>query len=72
MKIPYLDLTIQYNAIEPQLNDLVQKVLKSGQYVLGPEVKECERVCRGLLLCHHAEMHCSKEMIQEIRAGFPL
>lgn len=43
MKIPYLDLTIQYNAIEPQLTDLVQKVLKSGQYILGPEVQECEK-----------------------------
>lgn len=43
MKIPYLDLTIQYKAIEPQLNDVVQKVLKSGQYILGPEVQECEK-----------------------------
>ena len=43
MEVPYLDLTIQYKAIEPQLNDLVQKVLKSGQYILGPEVKECEK-----------------------------
>ena len=31
MNIPYLDLTIQYKAIEPQLNDIVQKVLKGGQ-----------------------------------------
>lgn len=43
MNIPYLDLTIQYAAIEPQLNDIVQKVLKSGQYILGPEVGECEK-----------------------------
>lgn len=43
MSIPYLDLTIQYKAIEPQLNDIVQKVLKGGQYILGPEVAECEK-----------------------------
>lgn len=43
MKIPYLDLTIQQKAIETKLNDVVQKVLKSGQYILGPEVQECER-----------------------------
>ena len=43
MNIPYLDLTIQYKAIEPQLNDIVQKVLKGGQYILGPEVAECEK-----------------------------
>jgi UDP-2-acetamido-2-deoxy-ribo-hexuluronate aminotransferase len=43
MQIPYLDLTIQYQALEPQLNERIQKVLKAGQYVLGPEVEECEQ-----------------------------
>jgi UDP-2-acetamido-2-deoxy-ribo-hexuluronate aminotransferase len=43
MNIPYLDLTIQQKAIEPQLQDLVQKVIRGGQYVLGPEVTECEK-----------------------------
>lgn len=43
MKIPYLDLTRQYNAIENQINDITQKILKSGQYILGPEVTECEK-----------------------------
>ncbi len=43
MKIPYLDLTIQQKAIEPQLQDLMQKVLRGGQYILGPEVVECEK-----------------------------
>lgn len=43
MNIPYLDLTIQYKAIEPQLKDITEKVLKSGQYILGPEVLECEK-----------------------------
>lgn len=43
MNIPYLDLTIQYKAIENPLNEMVQKVLKSGQYILGPEVELCEK-----------------------------
>ncbi len=43
MNIPYLDLTIQYKAIEEPLNAMVQKILKSGQYILGPEVEQCEK-----------------------------
>lgn len=43
MNIPYLDLAPQRKAIEPQLQDLIQKVLEGGQYVLGPEVMECEK-----------------------------
>ncbi len=42
MKIPYLDLTIQYKALEPQIKEITERVLKSGQYILGPEVQECE------------------------------
>lgn len=42
MQVPYLDLTHQYQALQPQLDERLQKVLKSGQYVLGPEVEECE------------------------------
>lgn len=43
MQIPYLDLTIQYQALEPQMNERIQKVLKGAQYILGPEVEECEQ-----------------------------
>lgn len=43
MKVPYLDLTIQYSAIEDQITEITQRVLKSGQYILGPEVAECEQ-----------------------------
>ena len=42
MNIPYLDLKIQYKAIEPQVKDIVEKVLAGGQYILGPEVGLCE------------------------------
>jgi UDP-2-acetamido-2-deoxy-ribo-hexuluronate aminotransferase len=43
LKIPYLDLTYQYKALENEINEMTQKILKSGQYILGPEVAECER-----------------------------
>ncbi|MCJ8278160.1 MAG: DegT/DnrJ/EryC1/StrS family aminotransferase, partial [Bdellovibrionales bacterium] len=43
MKVPYLDLKIQYKSIEPQLKDIMDKVLAGGQYILGPEVQECEK-----------------------------
>jgi UDP-2-acetamido-2-deoxy-ribo-hexuluronate aminotransferase len=41
-QIPYLDLTIQKQALEPRLSEIVQKVMTHGQYILGPEVQECE------------------------------
>ena len=43
MNIPYLDLTYQFQALEEKLTEAVKKVLKSGQYVLGPEVSQCEK-----------------------------
>lgn len=44
MQIPYLDLTIQQKALEPKLSEMIQKVVRGGQYVLGPEVIESEKV----------------------------
>lgn len=43
MNVPYLDLKIQYRAIEPQIKEITEKVLASGQYILGPEVAQCEQ-----------------------------
>ena len=48
MNIPYLDLTRQYEALKGPLEDRMQKVLASGQYVLGPEVQECEEALAQL------------------------
>lgn len=42
MNIPYLDLKIQYRALEAQIKEITEKVLASGQYILGPEVALCE------------------------------
>ena len=41
--IPYLDLKPQYKALEKQINERIQNVLNHGQFILGPEVVECEK-----------------------------
>ncbi|MCB0377260.1 MAG: DegT/DnrJ/EryC1/StrS family aminotransferase [Bdellovibrionales bacterium] len=41
--MPYLDLTIQYKALESELKPAVERVMAEGKYILGPEVEECER-----------------------------
>lgn len=41
--IPYLDLKPQYKALEKQINERIQTVLNHGQFILGPEVVECEK-----------------------------
>lgn len=43
MKIPFLSLAQQYQALKPQLDDAIERVLGSGQYVGGPEVKSFEQ-----------------------------
>lgn len=41
--VPFLDLKPQYKALEKQINDRIQTVLNHGQFILGPEVEECEK-----------------------------
>lgn len=41
--IPYLDLKPQYKALEKDINQRIQTVLNHGQFILGPEVVECEQ-----------------------------
>ena len=42
MKIALLDLKSQYKTIEEEVNRVVQEVLESGHYILGPNVKTLE------------------------------
>ena len=42
MNIPFVDLKFQYEALKPQINARIQRVLNHGQYILGPEVDELE------------------------------
>lgn len=41
--IPFLDLKPQYKALEKSINEGIQTVLNHGQFILGPEVEECEK-----------------------------
>lgn len=41
--VPFLDLKPQYKALEKQINERIQTVLNHGQFILGPEVEECEK-----------------------------
>ena len=43
MHIPMTDLTAQYASIKGEINEAVQRVIDSGQFILGPEVEAFER-----------------------------
>lgn len=40
--IPFIDLQAQYRALQPQIQDRINRVLEHGQYIMGPEVAELE------------------------------
>ncbi len=41
--IPFVDLKSQYAAIKDKVDAGIRRVLDHGQYVMGPEIAECER-----------------------------
>jgi dTDP-4-amino-4,6-dideoxygalactose transaminase len=53
-KVPLLDLTRLDEAQLRELRDAFDRVLRSGQYVMGPEVDAFERECEAFLGCRHA------------------
>ncbi|GAX91980.1 DegT/DnrJ/EryC1/StrS family aminotransferase [Effusibacillus lacus] len=42
MRIPFVDLKAQYSLIRTEVEEAIQKVLESGQYVMGDNVAEFE------------------------------
>lgn len=42
MKVPFLDLKRQYESIKEEINDAIQTVLESQQFILGQEVEKFE------------------------------
>lgn len=40
--IPFIDLQAQYSRIGPEIEEATLRVLRSGQYILGPEVERFE------------------------------
>lgn len=42
MSIPLTDLKAQFEPIKDEINEAIQRVLRSGQFILGPEVRAFE------------------------------
>lgn len=43
MKVPMLDLTIQYDQLKDEMNEAIQDVLRSARFILGPNVQKLEK-----------------------------
>lgn len=41
--IPFVDLTTQYNSIKKEIDGAIQRVVKSGKFILGPDVELLEK-----------------------------
>lgn len=54
MNVPLLDLGRQHQAIEPELREAFNAVLRHGKFILGPEVAEFEREVAPLCGAKHA------------------
>jgi dTDP-4-amino-4,6-dideoxygalactose transaminase len=51
--VPYVDLPAQYGPLEPEVLEAVQRVLRHGQFILGPEVAELESALAHVLEVPH-------------------
>jgi UDP-2-acetamido-2-deoxy-ribo-hexuluronate aminotransferase len=47
--VPFLDLKPQYKSLEKKINERIQTVLNHGQFILGPEVVECEKALNAYI-----------------------
>ena len=54
MKIPFIDLKAQYNALKTDIDERIHRVLEHGQFIMGPEVKECEEELKKFIGSKHA------------------
>ena len=54
MKVALLDLKQQNNALAHQLQQAFQRVLDSGQFILGREVEDLERALAALVDARYA------------------
>src|SRR5512133_3862067 len=50
----FCDLAAQQRRIKEQVDQNIQKVLKHGSYIMGPEVKELEQKLAGYVGVKHA------------------
>jgi dTDP-4-amino-4,6-dideoxygalactose transaminase len=54
IKIPILDLTAQYQAIQDEIQTAINRVLESGRFILGEEVAQFEQAVANYLGVKHA------------------
>src|SRR6476659_4427112 len=54
MKIPLLDLSLQNRALEPELKAAFERVLHSGQFIMGAEVESLETKIAQMVEVRHA------------------
>ena len=53
-KLHMVDVVGQYKKIQKEVDDAVRRVLESGQFILGPEVREFEKEIAAYLGVRHA------------------
>ena len=54
MKVPMLDLNVQYEPLLPAIRQAIEKVFASHKYIMGPQVKELEEKMQEYLGVKHA------------------
>jgi len=52
-KIPILDLSPQYQSLKPEIYAAIDRVLESGQFIMGPDVKQFEQEVAAYLGVRH-------------------
>jgi UDP-2-acetamido-2-deoxy-ribo-hexuluronate aminotransferase len=52
--IPFIDLKTQYQALKSDIDRRIQAVLDHGQFILGPEVEDCEKRLAAFTGAKHA------------------
>ncbi len=54
MKVPLLDLKLQYNSLKKELDEALIEVAESQYFILGPEVDKMEKAFCSYLKCEYA------------------
>ena len=54
MSIPFIDLKTQYQQLKAPIQEQINKVLDHGQFIMGPELKECEALLAEYVGTKHA------------------
>lgn len=54
MKVPLLDLKLQYVQIKDEIKSAIDEVLDSQQFIFGPKLEEFEKAIANYLQANHA------------------